>query len=85
MEAPALAYRRRAVIWALVVFVLAVLADAASDVAGSYALAGSLALLFGAVVFVATLLLAWRCPVCDRFLGRHLYPEACPHCGTSFH
>ncbi len=25
----------------------------------------------------------WRCPACDRYLGRSLNPRFCPHCGVA--
>jgi len=24
----------------------------------------------------------WRCPACDRYLGKHVNPTFCPKCGT---
>jgi rubrerythrin len=39
------------------------------------------------VVFVAVILtfVNWRCPRCNRYLFRRIYPSACPRCGVTFH
>jgi len=36
------------------------------------------------VGFVLTLI-NWRCPQCNRYLYRRIYPSACPRCGVTFH
>jgi rubrerythrin len=30
-------------------------------------------------------LINWRCPQCNRYLYRRLYPSSCPRCGVTFH
>jgi hypothetical protein len=30
------------------------------------------------------LLVLWRCPACQRSLGRNLFPERCQYCGAAF-
>jgi hypothetical protein len=34
--------------------------------------------------FILTLI-NWRCPRCNRYLYRRLYPSSCPRCGVTFH
>jgi hypothetical protein len=40
-----------------------------------------------AVIFVGFILtlINWRCPSCNRYLYRRLYPRSCPRCGVVFH
>jgi hypothetical protein len=40
-----------------------------------------------AVLFVgfALTLINWRCPSCNRYLYRRIYPASCPRCGVTFH
>jgi len=40
-----------------------------------------------AVVFVGLILtfINWRCPSCNRYLYRRIYPSSCPRCGVTFH
>ena len=40
-----------------------------------------------AVLFVALILtfINWRCPSCNRYLFRRIYPSTCPRCGVTFH
>jgi hypothetical protein len=40
-----------------------------------------------AVLFVGLILtfINWRCPRCNRYLFRRIYPRACPRCGVTFH
>jgi hypothetical protein len=26
----------------------------------------------------------WRCPACDRYLGKSMAHRSCPHCGAAF-
>ena len=40
---------------------------------------GFLVLLAGAIWFSYT---NWRCPACEKYLGRSLVWSACPHCGV---
>jgi rubrerythrin len=45
---------------------------------------GAVLLLGVGMVLLAMIVSAvyWRCPVCNRLLGRELYPKFCPECGT---
>ena len=36
----------------------------------------------GVLIALGVMLYVWRCPQCDRYLGRSLNPKFCPHCGT---
>jgi hypothetical protein len=40
-----------------------------------------------AVIFVGVTLtfINWRCPSCNRYLYRRIYPRTCPGCGVTFH
>jgi hypothetical protein len=40
-----------------------------------------------AVIFVGFILtlINWRCPSCNRYLYRRIYPRSCPRCGVIFH
>ena len=40
-----------------------------------------------AVFFVGFFLtlINWRCPQCNRYLFRRIYPRSCPRCGVTFH
>jgi uncharacterized BrkB/YihY/UPF0761 family membrane protein len=76
--------RRRAVVGALATLVAALLLSLAMEFLQAHFAAGALLFVAAAVVFVATVLLVWRCPNCDRYLGRHLYPQSCSRCGIAF-
>jgi len=39
-----------------------------------------LVLVLGAIVFSVR---NWRCPACDRYLGKGMSPRFCPKCGVS--
>jgi hypothetical protein len=44
--------------------------------------------LTGLAVFFVGLILTlinWRCPSCNRYLYRRIYPSRCPRCGVTFH
>lgn len=47
---------------------------------GTWAL-GTAALVFAAAGFSW---LNWRCPACEKYLGRGLSPAQCPKCGVAF-
>lgn len=40
-----------------------------------------LAVLFGVKLWAESI---WKCPRCEKPLGKSLTPEACPHCGQVF-
>jgi rubrerythrin len=39
-----------------------------------------------AALFIALILtfINWRCPACNRYLFRRIYPRSCPGCGVAF-
>ena len=41
-----------------------------------------LALMIAAVAFSFR---NWRCPACDKYLGRNFHPRHCPSCGIALH
>jgi hypothetical protein len=76
--------RRVAVVTVFATLVAGVLISVAVELLTTHIATGALAFLAAASVFVATMLLVWRCPNCDRYLGRHLYPPSCARCGIAF-
>ncbi|MCA1664638.1 MAG: hypothetical protein LC659_10275 [Myxococcales bacterium] len=44
-----------------------------------------LAALTVALVGVILTLINWRCPSCNRYLYRRIYPSRCPRCRVTFH
>ena len=42
--------------------------------------AAFLTILFGVVIFSVR---NWRCPACDRYLGKGMGPRFCPKCGVA--
>lgn len=34
------------------------------------------------IVFIVFMLVNWRCPRCNAYLGREMTPKYCPHCGV---
>jgi hypothetical protein len=80
--------RKRQIILAIPLVALmvgfAVLTDEGSGtIAGlppSVAGPGLIVLVAGAVVFS---LKNWRCPACDRYLGKGMSPRFCPKCGVA--
>lgn len=45
--------------------------------------APALAIVVGAALIFS--FLNWRCPACNRYLGRGLNPKFCPRCGVQLH
>ena len=41
------------------------------------------AVLLGCLILMAVVArIYWRCPACERFLGRKPFHRSCPHCGA---
>ena len=79
-----IAFRRNIVTVALAFLAGSLLAVGTGKLFGLGALVEAAILGVGAIVFVSALLLVWRCPNCDAYLGRYLFPKSCPRCDASF-
>jgi hypothetical protein len=43
-------------------------------------------IMFGAVIVVLVFSLTnWRCPECNKYLGKRWNPQFCSHCGVQLH
>ena len=70
----------KAVFWITVVLLVVLAAlVVALFISYSKAVAG----VFVALIFVFAILnkACWKCPACNKHLGRFGHPKACPHCG----
>ena len=82
--------RRRQLILAVILVPAIVVALVLRD-RGDVALLGLPPSLWGPaffVLFVSALLFSlwnWRCPDCDRYLGKSISPRYCPKCGVALH
>ena len=54
---------------------------------GSYEIRSPLEIIGLVVIFTGVILtlINWRCPRCNRYLYRRLYPRRCPRCDVIFH
>ena len=78
--------RRRAVHWilALAVGILLAAATIVSEEGKEIPFGLALAGVAGVLGYALYMLLGWRCPGCNRHLGRSIHPESCPGCGVRF-
>ena len=83
------ARRRKRQILATIPFLVVVLAIAMASGKSSDQLLGLPVTIWGpvaAVVFIGTIAFAfqnWRCPACNKYLGKNWGPRFCPNCGVA--
>ncbi|HZM15432.1 MAG TPA: hypothetical protein VFE28_05475 [Candidatus Krumholzibacteria bacterium] len=85
------AKRRRRQLMVTVPMILLIIALAFTDDQEAGTIFGLSPLVGGSVFLVAFLALLafslrnWRCPACDKYLGRTFNPRHCQHCGVALH